>query len=277
MSYLTLGYLTLDSPPADTVTAAAEAGFKSVGIRITGRRIADPFTKVIGNPPMIKEIRRRVADSGIHLSNISAYHFYPDVQWSDLQRVLETTAELGAKIVVSNTYMADEGFLDLFTRYAEAAQKYGIRLAIEFMKYSEAKSIEQAARLVEKSGQPNAGFLIDPLHLDRSGGTADKIKKIEPKQIVFVQLCDAMKRPGDVPIAELMKEARTARLPPGKGNLPLYDFLDALPQGTEVEYEVPMPEHAGLPLKERAKIAFDTFQTYMREYTRKQGHKLGGL
>ena len=171
-----------------------------------------------------------------------------------------------------NTYIADQSkFLDLFTRYAEAAQKFRIRLAIEFMKYSEAKSMEQAARLVEQSGQPNAGFLIDPLHLDRSGGTSAAIKKIDPKRIIFVQLCDARKRAGDVSIQDLMKEARTARLPPGDGELPLYDFLDALAPGTEIEYEVPMPQHAGLPLTQRAKVAAEKFRTYMDEYARKRG------
>lgn len=267
MQHLTLGYLTLDAPPADTVTAAAEAGFKSVGIRITGRRLADPYTKVVGNPAMVREIKKRVDDSGIRLSNVSAYHFYPDVTLEHLKPIVEITAELGSKIIVLNNYIADEGkFLDIFRPYAELADKHGIRLSIEFMKYSEAKSIEQAALLVEKSGLSNAGFLIDPLHLDRSGGTAEAIKKIDPKRIIFVQLCDAMKRRDNPGLPDLMKEARTARLVPGKGELPLHQFLDVLPKDVEIEYEVPRPDTAHLPLTQRAKIAYDDFMAYLKGY-----------
>jgi sugar phosphate isomerase/epimerase len=271
---LTLGYLTLNAPPADTITAAAEAGFKSVGIRITGRRLADPYTQVVGNPEMIREIRKRVADGDIQLSNISAYHFYPDVTWDHIKGVVETTAELGAKIIVANTYIADEArFLDLFSRYCEAANTHGIRLAIEFMRYSACKTIEQAARLVEKSGHPNAGFLIDPLHLNRSGGTPEAIKKIDPKRIVFVQLCDAMLRKDNPTDQDLMAEARTARLRPGSGELPLHDFLDALPQDVEIEYEVPRPEEVNLPLRERAEIAAKAFYPYLEKYRASSGRK----
>jgi sugar phosphate isomerase/epimerase len=274
MPTITLGYLTLNSPPADTVTAAAEAGFKSVGVRITGRKLADEYTHVVGNPAMIREIKKRVDDSGIHLSNISAYHFYPDVTLDHLKAIVDTTAQLGAKTIVANTYIADEKkFLDIFRPYCEIAGKHGIRLAIEFMKYSEAKTMEQAAALVEKSGYPNAGFLIDPLHLDRSGGTAAAIKKIDPKRIIFVQLCDAKKRADNPSNQDLMAEARTARLAPGEGELPLYDFLDALPPETEIEYEVPRPEHVGLPLTQRAKIAYDKCMPYLNEYWRSRRAK----
>jgi sugar phosphate isomerase/epimerase len=223
---------------------------------------------------MIREINKRVKDAGIRLSNISGYHFYPDVTWDHIKGIVDTTAELGSKIIVANTYITEEDkFVDLFGRYCELAGKSGIRLAIEFMKYSECKSIEQAARLVEKTGLPNAGFLIDPLHLDRSGGTADAIRKIDPKRIVFVQLCDAKKRTDNPSNQDLMSEARTARLMPGDGELPLYDFLDALPQDIEIEYEVPRPEHVGLPLTERAKIAYDKFYGYMNGYFAKRGRK----
>ncbi len=272
MQHLTLGYLTLDAPPADTVTAAAEAGFKSVGIRITGRRLSDPYTQVVGNPATVREIKKRIDDSGIRLSNTSAYHFYPDVTLEHLKPIVDITAELGAKIIVANSYIADEAkFLDVFGPYTDMAGKHGIRLAIEFMKYSEAKTMEGAQRLVEKSGRDNAGFLIDPLHLNRSGGTPEAIKKVDPKRIIFVQLCDAMKRHDNPDLPALMKEARTARLVPGKGELPLYEFLDELPKDTEIEYEVPRPDTAHLPLTERAKIAYGDFMNYLKGYAARKG------
>jgi sugar phosphate isomerase/epimerase len=274
MQHLTLGYLTLNAPPDETITAAAKAGFKSVGIRITGRRISDPYTQVTGNKAMISELRKRVSDNGLHLSNISGYHMYGDVEWSHMKSVVDTTAELGSKIIVANCYIPPEGkTLELFSRYCEYAGKAGIRIAVEFMRYTQVKTIEMANEMVKQSGQANAGFLIDPLHLNRSGGTPAAIKKVDPKRIIFVQLCDAKLRTDNPSDQDLMSEARTARLPPGDGDLPLYDFLDALPPDTEIEFEVPRPEEVGMPLPERAKIAADRFHNYLAAYAKARGKK----
>lgn len=272
MSRLTLGYLTLSADPAETVTAAAAAGFPTVGIRITGRRKADDYPKVIGNRVAIADIRRRAEDGGVRLSNVSAYHFYDDVTHDDLARVVETVAELGAGIIVSNKYVSeDEKFLDVLVPYAQAAQKAGIRLAIEFMKYSEAKTIHKALELAERSGQANVGMLIDPLHMDRAGATNVDVAAIPPERIVFVQLCDALKRRDDPTLEMLASEARTARLEPGKGEIDLYGFLDALPRDVEIEYEVPRADHAGLPLERRAALAYQAFRDYLDAYAASRG------
>lgn len=260
----TLGYLSLDAAPADTVDAAAAAGFGSVGIRITGRRIHDDYTRVIGNPAAIRDIKDRLAGGGVRLSNISAYHVFPDVTPDHLERVVDTAAELGAGIIVANSYNPDEGrFLELYARYCELAAAHGIRVAIEFMRYSAIKTIGDVSRVVSASGQPNAGYLIDPLHLERSGGTAADIAAVDPARIIFVQLCDATRTSGEPTIDELRTEARTGRLFPGDGDLPLHDFLDAIPPGTEVELEVPRPENAGLPLAERAAIVRDRCAAFL--------------
>lgn len=272
MSYLSLGYLTLSADPAETVTAAAEAGFPSVGIRITGRRKADPGPDIIGNLANIKEIRRRADDGGIRLSNVSAYHIWDDLTHDDMDRLLETLVGLGAPIVVTNKYIPnDQQFLDLIVPFAEKARKVGIRLAIEFMKYSEAKTIAHSVEIAEKSGQSNIGILIDPLHLDRSGATNADVAAVPPERIAFAQLCDAMKRSDNPSIETLAGEARSARLEPGKGEFDLYGFLDALPREIEMEYEVPRADHVDLPLVERTKHAYGAFRAYMDEYAASRG------
>jgi sugar phosphate isomerase/epimerase len=254
VSYLTLVYLTLDIAPAETVAAAVDAGFSSVGIRITGRRIADPYTQVIGNPAVVREIRRRAEDGGVRLSNISAYHMFPDTRLSDLVPIVDTTAELGIGIIVVNGHDPDEArFTEKLAQYAQAAARADIRIALEFMAYSGVKTLAQARRIIEASGQGNIGLLHDPLHLDRSGGTPADIKG-DPTPVCFAQLCDALSvRPVDED--GLRNEARTRRLCPGEGDLPLAAYLAALPPGTEIECELPDPAHAALSAAERARRA----------------------
>jgi len=260
----TLGYLTLDAPPADTIDAAAAAGFTSVGIRITGRRRADPYAHVVGNRAAIADLRHRAADQGVRLSNISAYHFYPDVTDDDLQRVMETVIALGSGIVVANSYDPDENaYVEKLARYCDAGRVAGVRIAVEFMKYSAVRSIEDARRVIERVGAPNIGLLIDPLHLSRSGGTPADVRALDPGRIVFAQLCDARAVTRAPSVEALRHEARTGRLFPGDGDLPLRDFLSALPADVEIEYEVPRQDLTTLTLAERARVAYSVCSAYL--------------
>lgn len=260
----TLGYLTLDAPPADTIDAAAAAGFGSVGIRISGRWRDDPWTPVIGKPAVIADLRRRAADQGVKLSTISSYFIYPHVASDDLARVMETAGELGAATVVTNGYDPDLGaYVEKLARYCELGRAAGVRVAIEFMKYSEVRNIHDACRVVERVGAPNLGVLVDPLHLARSGGTPADVRAADPTLIAFAQLCDA-KAPRHEPTNdELRYEARTERLYPGDGALPLREFLAALPPGIEIEYEVPRQNLGALTLGQRARVAYSAFNWFM--------------
>jgi sugar phosphate isomerase/epimerase len=272
VQHLTLGYLTLNAPPLETIAAASAAGFRSVGIRITGRRVFEPYTPVVGNRAMIGEIRKRIDDGGLRLSNITAYHLFPDVTFEHMQAVIDTTAELGSKILLAHSYVPPgPQIVGLFARYSEYAAQAGIRIAVEFMKYSEIRTIEDATAWLEAAAAPNAGYLLDPLHIDRSGGNAASIRRIDPARIVFVQICDAKKRNDNPSREQLLNEARNERLAPGDGDLPLHDFMDALPAGVEIEYEVPRPDRAGLSNAERARIAAERFHAFIAGYAKARG------
>ena len=65
---------------------------------------------------------------------------------------------------------------------------------------------------------------------------------------------------------QLLQEARTARLPAGQGELPLYDFLDALPPGLEIEYEVARLDLADRPALEKAQAAHEDARRFMDAY-----------
>jgi sugar phosphate isomerase/epimerase len=260
----TLGYLTLDAGPLETIDAAAAAGFRSVGIRITGRRIADPFASIVGNRQAISAIRQRAADTGVALSNVSAYHLYPDVDMDAMKRVMDAVLELGAGVMVANSYDADESsFISKLRSYCELGAPSGLRVAVEFMRYSAVKTIHDAARVVETVGAANAGILVDALHLARSGGTPADIGKIDARRIVFAQICDGKHLAAPASEDQLRVEARTGRLYPGDGNLPLREFLKAMPQALEIEYEVPRHDLGFLTLAERAKVAYSVFHSFL--------------
>lgn len=260
----TLGYLTLDAGPAETIDAAAAAGFTSVGIRISGRRLGDPYPAVIGQAGAIADLRRRATDAGIRISNVSSFHFHPDLGDDDLARVMDTVMALGCDMVVANSYHADESaFVDKLARYAERGRPAGVRVAIEFMRYSAIKTIAQAKRLIGRIGDPRVGILVDALHLARSGGTPEDVRGLDPATILFAQLCDARALREAPSEDALREEARNGRMYPGDGDLPLRDLLAALPPGTEIEYEVPRRDLGFLSVRERARVAYSVFHTFL--------------
>lgn len=268
MKDLTLAHLTISATPAETIDAAASAGFGAVGLRICGRRPGDAFAApVIGQPAMIQSLSQRAADQGVRLSNVSAYQFYPDVTWEDVAPVVDATQALGIPVIVVNSFDPDEvKFTAIFARYCEAAAAAGIRVALEFLPYSGVRNLNGALRVVEQSGAANAGILLDALHLDRSGSLPSAIRAIDPAKIVFAQLCDAKKLTGPRSDDELLQEARFARLPAGTGELPLFDFLDALPPGLEIEYEVARIELADRSPLEKAQAAAADARRFMGTY-----------
>src|SRR6202040_247001 len=89
------------------------------------------------------------------------------------------------------------------------------------------------------AARPNGGVLVDALHLSRTGGTPLDVRAAPAGFIRSAQLCDAVaERPSSQ--EAIIKEARSGRLPPGHGTLPLRDLLAELPAGTVLSIEVPM-------------------------------------
>jgi sugar phosphate isomerase/epimerase len=269
MRSLTLAHLALGATPSQTIDAAADAEFGAVGLRICARRPGDPYAgePILGNPAAARALRDRAAARGIRLSNISAYQFYADVDWDDVAPAIDATAELGAPIIVANGFDPDAArFTALLARYCDAAAASGIRVALEFLPYSAVRTVDDALRIVEETGARNAGVLLDALHLDRSGGVPADIFRVPAQRVIFAQLCDAMRWTGSRTNEALQNEARTARLPAGTGELPLFDFLDALPPGTEIEYEVARADMAQASPFEKAQAAHDDAERFMAAY-----------
>lgn len=252
---LTLGYLSIaDVGPLETIEAAAQAGYSAVGIRICGRRPADAWQPdVLDSPAMQRALASAVRSGGLRLSNISAFHLYPDITMEHLLPVLEVSAKLGAAYVVACSYHDHpQQAVDILGPYSEAAAAHGLRLALEIVSYSRCSTLAQANHLIGQVGSPALGYLLDVLHLTRGGSDLAEIARIPSGQICFAQLCDAQASlPQGVDAAT---EAKTMRLYPGQGALDLHKFLSVLDPSIELEVEVPAQEHRHLPAGQRADI-----------------------
>jgi sugar phosphate isomerase/epimerase len=257
---VSLASLTLDymSPP-DIVSAAAEAGFAWVSLHITGpSRPGDSAYDMLGDTPLVRTTRRRLADTGLSVLDVEALKIRPDTLVREYESFFETAARLGARNAQAMSLDPDEArAADTFAAICELAAAYGLRVALEFTVLSEVRSVGQAVRLVRRTARPEAGILLDSLHFSRSGGRLDDLLPSDWDRFFYVQLCDA---PASIPTEPglLLQEATSDRLFPGRGELDLKGLLEALPPDIPISVECPDRSVAHMAPVDKARLALAT-------------------
>lgn len=261
---ISLAYLTVDgADPLQHIAAAAKAGFQAAGLRILPPRHLANAPAVVGNPSLIRAIKRACSEAGISLLDAEVVSITAASTRAELQEVVDVAAELDFSFVQTVIEDPDEQrALERLGELAELAAVAKMRIALEFMHFRAVTDLQHAMRLIKLAGQPNVQVLVDALHLARSGGTPEQVAAAEPGTIALAQLCDA---PAEAPPPDkLAQEARTARLYPGAGALPLCDLLDALPDGVPLSIEVPNAAYLLRSEDERARCAIEAAQQLCR-------------
>jgi len=257
ISFLSLAHFTvIDADPLTLIDAGAAAGFDAVGLRIVPPPGAAPIVPVVGDPDMQRLIKARLAATGMKILDMEAVWLLPETDVSSLRPVLDTTVELGARhLIVCNNDPDHSRAVDNLARLCEASEARGLRVMLEFLPYTELRSLADAYALLEEVKPANAGILVDAVHLSRSGGSPADLALYDPALFSFVHLCDVPAAPP--PFEGLRAEARGGRLYPGEGGLWLEEFVRAFPADTAFAVEAPSSRHAALPPVERAKVAAD--------------------
>jgi sugar phosphate isomerase/epimerase len=131
-----------------------------------------------------------------------------------------------------------------------------MRACLEFMIFSSVKTLADAVRILDRAAHPAGAVLIDALHMQRSGATPADVAALPSDRVPYVQLCDGPFEPVHPPEEVALTEARTGRLFPGDGEIPLRALVDALPPGAALAVESPVAELAGTPPAEVARLAY---------------------
>jgi sugar phosphate isomerase/epimerase len=258
---ISLAHLTvLDTTPPELVTVAAAAGFSTIGIRLTATPSVGvpPYTdEVLRGGPLLRETLRCLEDTGVSVFDTEFLRFEPDQPVGIPEGFLEVSARLGAKhVLVMSAEPEEARTLERFCELCDRAAAYGLQVGLEFAIYTGVRTLAHAAEVVARSKRANASVLIDALHFSRSGGWPSHVASVDPSLLRYAQICDAgpdMPGPADTP--SLIREARTGRLLPGEGVLPLAELVAALPESAPLAIEAPCRETAHLPALERARRA----------------------
>jgi sugar phosphate isomerase/epimerase len=217
--------------PAQTAAAAADSGFRAVGIWV------DVDTWDAG---VTRDVRRIVADAGLKVLDAEVIWIQPGGLDPAHLRIVDIAAEIGAANLLVVSSDADlDATAEKLAALVDHAAPAGISVSLEFGAFTEIKSLGMALDVLERSGRPHAGLLIDPLHLSRTGGAPEDLAGVSARRLPYAQFCDASATgPSVQDVKAIIDEAVDGRLLPGEGALPLAALLGVLPAGIPLSIEL---------------------------------------
>ncbi|MGH7344088.1 MAG: sugar phosphate isomerase/epimerase family protein [Candidatus Rokuibacteriota bacterium] len=257
-----------DTPPIEFVEAAAAAGYVGVGLRLAPSPLF-PFYPVVGNPPLIRELKLILASSGLTVLDILTFYLQPKTDLDAFAAPLELGAELGARYaLVAGDDPEWARLRNTMGRFCDLAAKCGVAAALEFAVIRPLATLSQALRLLSELGRKNGVICLDPLNFVRGGGSAAFLRGLEPRLFPYAQISDGVLDPGEPDLSKLGRMSPNQRRMPGDGTLPLRQILDALPAGLPLSVEIPMPPTVKLPAREWARATAESTRRYLDDYYR---------
>ncbi|WP_376964235.1 TIM barrel protein [Azospirillum sp. A26] len=255
----------IDTHPVDLIEAAAAGGFDFCGLRLVAPRPGDPLVPVVGDEAAVRAIERRLRDTGVQVLDIEAVWLAPDTDVAALRPAIETGARLGARHLLVVGFDTDRTrLLDNFTALCELSGSLGLRTMLEFITYTTIRNPAEALSLIRDSGT-DAGVLIDALQFFRSGSVPAELAAFPPSLFSYMQICDAPLRAPQT-VENLRREARTTRLLPGEGELPLDTLLAQLPRDITLSLEAPNARLTALPPAEHGRVAGGALRRFLERH-----------
>ena len=232
-------------PPARLADVAASAGFEWFSLRLT----PSPSTGVdhghLGDDAALERLSRHIDGSGARLLDLEVVRMKGPESVEEAAPLLEAAQALGARYVIATVEDADPvRRVDTLAALAERAAAHGTAIAVEFMMFTSSPTLVDAVEVVRAARQPTVVVLPDVLHLVRSGGTLEQLAATDPALLPYAQICGAHGAGPAASPEQARAEGVRARLMPDEGDLPVREFVRALPGRTIIAVEAPLAGQA---------------------------------
>jgi sugar phosphate isomerase/epimerase len=266
MNPISLEQLTVEEAgPLELVSIAGALGCQHVSLFLRTPERPPQWYPLITDAAFRKELGRRMGDCGVTPYTVEFFPLSPRAPVDTYRPAFECAAELGARrmsVLVSDT--DEERRLANFCALCDRAAEFGLGVNVEFVAITQLPSLRDAVRLVTRSNRPNAGIMVDTLHLMRSGGTVAELAATDRRLIGGAQFCDG---PLTMAPERQLFEAISERMIPGQGEFPLYDFVRALPPDVPIGVEVPLKslKDKGVSAMERAQLVVEASRRIIAE------------
>ncbi|KAA0140017.1 sugar phosphate isomerase/epimerase [Gimesia chilikensis] len=218
------------TPLLDKIRVTAEAGYGGIELWF------DEVEQYLAEGGKLETIAQALKDGGLAVPTMimlrdwwsATEEEYPRVFQTCLDRI-KLASQLGAEYVIACPHRDKNPDYDLgakrYRELLEAGIEAGAKPAVEFLGFvADVTTIEDALRVVEKSGHPAATLVLDPFHVFRGGGSMETIAQLKPEQIAISHFNDA--------VDTLPRETQMDpdRVLPGDGHLDLVHYCRLLKQ-----------------------------------------------
>jgi sugar phosphate isomerase/epimerase len=253
-------------PLRERIEAAAAAGFQGMGLLHQDVATAEREYGMAG-------IRSMLEDNGlIHLELELLTNWWTDGplrRESDrVRRELLSAAEaLGARHIkigpdISDIHWNHDRWVTEFAALAAEAQDAGTKVGLEFLPWSNVKTIHDGLRLVQDADHQAGGLVIDVWHTERAHTPPADLAAVPLRYIIGVEISDA----DSVVVGTLFEDTRDRRRLCGQGSFDLEGFITALrsvgwagPWGVEILAD----DYRQLPVREAVARAYSTTATVL--------------
>ncbi len=243
MRQLSITPLTVSTlTPPQFLRCAAQAGFGRVAMRIlqgSPRNRPDNLPMLVSGADRISELCSILDGEGLVVSELEFILLDTETAVKEYRPFLEMGAALGGRYIAAGATdpelsRAAEKLHDL----CQMARECGVKVLIEFVRYSTVRTLQDAVALIKASGADDAGILLDTFHFYCAGNQPEDILAYPASLFPYVQLSDVpASRPQD--LKEIIRQAREDRLNPGQGQIDLPGIVGNLPPNLPVSIEVP--------------------------------------
>lgn len=227
-----LAHLTvLSYSPPELIRVAAKSGYDFASLRTIYMGLPnEPNYDLAANPGLLAETKRALAETGLRVHDVELAKINDDTDPRSYLPALETAAELGCGRVISSVWTPRREFaVDRFRELCELALPLGLEVDLEFMIFSELKSLAESVAFLRDAGAGNARLLIDTLHVHCARVPLSQLDDIPRDLLGFIHLCDG---PAKVPETRdgLVYLARSTRRYPGQGGIDIAGVVNRLPE-----------------------------------------------
>ncbi len=246
-------------PPEDVVYAAATAGFNATGIWCD---------LAAWSGARSDRVRTALAETGLCALDLEVVWLKPGEAIETHDAMIEIGLDLGVRNILCVSSEPDMARTKKrFEHLCKRAEGGSLRVVLEFLAFTEISSLRQSLEVVQDVAHPAGGILVDALHLQRTGASAQDLREIDPALMPYIQLCDARAQPQDSSFEGLLEDALYLRQPPGDGELPLKEILaeldPQLPLSLEIRSRALLEKYPDDPLG-RATHVFRATQRFLR-------------
>ncbi|TCB97210.1 sugar phosphate isomerase/epimerase [Micromonospora zingiberis] len=151
-----------------------------------------------------------------------------------------------------------------FTALCDRAAAHGLRVALEFVPYTNIPDLRTALDILTAAGRANGGLCVDAWHFFRGNADFDALAAVDPGDIFMIQVNDG---PATPTTPNRMFDAVHHRRCPGEGDFDLERFLHLLDRpglDAPISVEVYSDDLARLPSIDAARRAASTTQALLR-------------